>query len=659
LTAVQGPAGDGTVYYETSDGTLSRYALAGGVAVPALANPGFEAPAVGAGSFDYNATDAGWTFTGMAGIAANGSGFTTGNPVAPEGTQVAFVQETGGMSQAVTLTGGVYTLSFEAAQRATFSTSQTFQVLVDGQAVATVTPAGTSYATYTTATFSVTAGSHTVTFVGLDPLGGDNTALVDQVQLNAVAFTTPIASGVQSFSLAGSGVVTYVTTAGTGWQYTPASGAAPAAPADSGFEAPVLGAGAFQYDPTGAAWTFTGMAGIAGNDSGFTSANPPAPEGVQVAFVQETGGLSQSVPLAAGVYTLGFQAAQRGNWSITQTLQVLVDGQAVATVTPAGASYTGYTTPPFAVAAGSHTLAIVGLDPTGGDNTALVDRVQVNAVAFTTPLPLTATGVAVSATEGQPFGGVVTTFSAADAGAAVTDYTAAIAWGDGGTSTGTVSAVAGGGWQVSGTHTYAEEGSYAVAVTVQARGGSGATATSTAAVQDAPLGSTGLAVWATRGSALSGVVAAFSDANPGAAPGDYAATIAWGDGSTSTATVSARAGGGWQLSGTHAYAAAGSYTVTVTIRDEGGSSATATGTATVGKSRTDWSGEAVALDEWERRLTAPFSRGPAHPTRGHRGRAAGEDWDQDRVAPGVGVGEGADHGRRSHRRAGHDPDRDR
>jgi hypothetical protein len=243
------------------------------------------------------------------------------------------VQETGGMSQAVTLTGGVYTLSFQAAQRATWSTSQTFQVLVDGQVVATVTPAGTSYTSYTTAPFAVTAGTHTIAFVGTDPLGGDNTALVDSVQLNAAAFTTPVASGVQSFTLGSTGAVSYALTDGTQWQ---------------------------------------------------SNGNPNAPEGSQVGFVQQTGSLSQSVTLAAGTYTLSFQAAQRATWSTGQTVQVLVDGQVVATVTPTGTPYASYTTAPFTVAAGAHTIAFVGTDPLGGDNTALVDAVQINAVALTT-----------------------------------------------------------------------------------------------------------------------------------------------------------------------------------------------------------------------------------------------------------------------------------
>jgi hypothetical protein len=56
---------------------------------------------------------------------------------------------------------------------------------VDGMAVGTFTPAGTAYSTFTTSNFTVTAGTHTISFVGLDPNGGDNTAFIDNVQLLA------------------------------------------------------------------------------------------------------------------------------------------------------------------------------------------------------------------------------------------------------------------------------------------------------------------------------------------------------------------------------------------------------------------------------------------------------------------------------------------
>ncbi len=62
---------------------------------------------------------------------------------------------------------------------------QNFNVLVDGNVVSTVTPSGTSYQSYSTAVFTVTAGTHTITFQGLNSSGGDNTAFLDQVVVTA------------------------------------------------------------------------------------------------------------------------------------------------------------------------------------------------------------------------------------------------------------------------------------------------------------------------------------------------------------------------------------------------------------------------------------------------------------------------------------------
>ena len=85
-----------------------------------------------------------------------------------------------------------YTLNFEAAQRGNWqSSSQTFQVQVDGTVVGTFKPTGTSYAAYTTNAFTVRPPvAHAITFVGLNPNGGDNTAFVDQVQLNTATIPT-------------------------------------------------------------------------------------------------------------------------------------------------------------------------------------------------------------------------------------------------------------------------------------------------------------------------------------------------------------------------------------------------------------------------------------------------------------------------------------
>jgi hypothetical protein len=308
-----------------------------------LQNTGFEAPAVGTGIFQYDPTGSSWTFAGSAGISGNGSGFTAGNSNAPEGTQVAFLQQTGSFSQTVAgLAAGTYQLSFQAAQRGNFQASrQDFRVLVDGVAMGTFTPTGTGYSNLT-ATLTVGAGSHTITFQGLDSAGGDNTALLDNVRLT---------------------------------QATAAS------LSDAGFEAPAVGNG-FQYGPVGTPWTFTGAAGISGNGSGFTAGNPNAPEGTLVAFLQQTGSFSQTVAgLAAGTYQLSFQAAQRGNFQASrQDFRVLVDGVAVGTFTPTGTGYSNLTAT-FTVGAGSHTITYQGLDSAGGDNTAFIDNVQLTQTA--------------------------------------------------------------------------------------------------------------------------------------------------------------------------------------------------------------------------------------------------------------------------------------
>jgi RHS repeat-associated protein len=106
---------------------------------------------------------------------------------------------------------------------------------------------------------------------GLNANGGDNTALVDAVKLNATLVT------------------------------------------NGGFETPALADGGYVFNPTGATWTFTGTTGIARNGSAFTNNNPNAPEGKQVGIVQMTGSISQPRALTTGTYNLNLRAAQRGS----------------------------------------------------------------------------------------------------------------------------------------------------------------------------------------------------------------------------------------------------------------------------------------------------------------------------------------------------------
>jgi hypothetical protein len=147
-----------------------------------LTDSGLELPALTAGTYAYAPVGSPWAFAGPAGVASNGSAFTAGNPAAPQGGQVAFVQGTGSMSQAVTFAAGTYTIAFNAAQRGNGGGAQTFRVLVDGVVVGTFnTLKGTAYATLSTGAFTVDAGSHIVTIQGTNLKGGDNTAFIDRV----------------------------------------------------------------------------------------------------------------------------------------------------------------------------------------------------------------------------------------------------------------------------------------------------------------------------------------------------------------------------------------------------------------------------------------------------------------------------------------------
>jgi len=373
----------------------SRRLLASGV----LLDAGFESPAVGAGSFsDYVAAPAGtpWVYAGGAGVAGNGSGYTAGNPGAPDGTQVGFLEYTGSAAQTVDgWQAGSYVVSFQAAQRGNYQASrQDLAVTVDGQTVGTFTPGSTSYAGYATAAFTVTAGSHTVAVVGLDTAGGDNTALLD-----SVAVAQAPAAG------------------------TPAVG-------DAGFEAPSVGTGSFSdyvAAPAGTPWAYAGGAGVAGNGSGYTVGNPGAPDGTQVGFLEYTGSMGQSVAnWAAGSYVISFQAAQRGNYQASQQdFAVTVDGRTVGTFTPAGTAYGSYATAPFTVAAGAHTIAFQGLDTAGGDNTAFLDSVAVAQATAPAPPPPPS---GVTATAGPSTVALAWTAAAGATGYRVERQSAFAAW---------------------------------------------------------------------------------------------------------------------------------------------------------------------------------------------------------------------------------------
>ena len=150
---------------------------------------------------------------------------------------------------------------------------------------------------------------------------------------------------------------------------------------DPGFEDQIQGAGfgAYLYNPTGSAWNFVGSAGLTGNGSAFTYANPAAPQGGQVAFLQNSGSINQVIQFAAaGTYQVSAGIAIRDNYGTRdEQVKVLVDGAVVSTFAPTSTGFVTFTTAPFRVTAGNHTVSFVGNNPSGGDSSAFLDQISI------------------------------------------------------------------------------------------------------------------------------------------------------------------------------------------------------------------------------------------------------------------------------------------
>jgi len=157
----------------------------GSAAIPnTLANTSFEAPVVGNG-FAYGPTGAnvGWTFA-SAGVQGNGSAW--GAAVAPNGSQTAFIQQTGTISQTFNLDPGNYTLALQVARRnysVPAGSAQPIRVTIDGTQIGSlVTPPSTAFTPIAIPFSIATSGMHTLVFTGTDA-SGDKSTFIDAVTI--------------------------------------------------------------------------------------------------------------------------------------------------------------------------------------------------------------------------------------------------------------------------------------------------------------------------------------------------------------------------------------------------------------------------------------------------------------------------------------------
>jgi hypothetical protein len=166
---------------------------------------------------------------------------------------------------------------------------------------------------------------------------------------------------------------------------------------DNLFSTPSLGSGfsSYRYAPSGTPWIFHGTAGISGNGSAFTGANPTAPNGAQVAFIQHTGSMSQVIQgfQANSRYALTFVAAARSGFGGGDPLTITLDyHQVIGTLDPGPipivilGHVVGYLNQKnynmrlmtFRVpTSGAHSINFAGTPATSADQTEFLTNIQI------------------------------------------------------------------------------------------------------------------------------------------------------------------------------------------------------------------------------------------------------------------------------------------
>jgi len=171
------------------------------------------------------------------------------------------------------------------------------------------------------------------------------------------------------------------------------------------------------------------------------------------------------------------------------------------------------------------------------------------------------------------------------ASAVAGDFTATINWGDGHSSAGTIIPTSTAGrFDITGTNLYLTPNSYPVKIQVTDYKADSVTVASTAFVAApalTPIGTTATFFAGVQPGAPV-VIGSFLDSNPTAVPGNFTATIKWGNGQTSSGVVTASTTTGlFVVSGTNLYTNTGIYPISISVQDNLGDSTNITSTALV------------------------------------------------------------------------------
>jgi uncharacterized protein (TIGR03118 family) len=182
---------------------------------------------------------------------------------------------------------------------------------------------------------------------------------------------------------------------------------------------------------------------------------------------------------------------------------------------------------------------------------------------------LVATGSVINPgpVEGAGFTAVVAKFTDSDESTDPSGFAALINWGDGQVTQGTIATDPAGGFDVSGTHTFAQSGVFHVTAQIGDKDGDSTSTTTSNIVAQAAITATGVAFKGRRQKNLKNVkVATFTDADASLPAAAFSALIHWGDGQTTAGNIVANGGGSFRVVGSHKYKKAGSFSVQTVIQ---------------------------------------------------------------------------------------------
>jgi hypothetical protein len=172
----------------THTGTLAVDVVAN-MGAPGVVNGSFEAPVTATSTQLTGTTTNGWTYGGA---TSPNTGVSQANQPSPQsayftaaesGTQAAYMFTGATISQSIVFNAGTYTLSFWAIAPTNLNGTAAIGVDVDGISIFSPTvPASTLAWTHYTASFTVTAGSHTIEFLSSGGLATE--VSIDNVTLS-------------------------------------------------------------------------------------------------------------------------------------------------------------------------------------------------------------------------------------------------------------------------------------------------------------------------------------------------------------------------------------------------------------------------------------------------------------------------------------------